>query len=864
MSRIEKLKQVVHLAVAMTLAGCACGTGQLALKTGQAPGVPILTGLKPSFGPLPEGVTASYPSFEGDAFSAVLTVRPQESLLPETALQEIVPVLRALGFTRSLEELGSPDEPLRIPSPDLAGLAKEVCGEASLQDPTSRETCDAMRDGVASERADEVIRNAYGIGFAELKADFETPVLQYPFRQLAGGVPIEGAGFIASRQEGKSLSTVHGALFNRYVVMNRLDRYTEEEIVSAGLRALGKRLGNEPLPAGSKPQLVAVPYGSGRLDGEEVPALRYAWRILLADPGEGRSWMAWIDAETGALLDLAPQFDGASVSTRGERWRRDPGLPTESRTFEVNPATGGKLTLRLDGAFQQVDRRGDGFFSIVDEVAVSGSSFDVSPINNEAAAICKIGGNPAFRQVHAYSHLYSFRKMVVDAGIFPSFPVKPVRIWVDHPNPEGMAFYDYPAAGDENSVLRFPEGSGFGSGCPSSLNQRLNGVHDATTLAHEMSHLSVKRLQERRPSNWCASAGCQLPNTRGRLLFHDFADALAAAYTSTNCFSGWTDKNWGGVNKTRYCTGATSETWGMPRLADVTKDRFPEHRNPATPTKEQPYADGQIAAAAIWRVRQGLRSKEGSTGTILLWERLHDALWNYSSFMSPTCTSACDRDIYRYLQNLETRMVDEWVASALLHTVNKVMIGWAEAGIFLVPLACLDGSSSTKVLSACPLGEGGGDAVIQVLDRDPADDLVIDSVTHPEWDYLERVGLPPRFRVWTGPRFRFNAAGKAFVGSTFPCHSRLQVEAASDAGFTSNLWKSRVTTIPTVPGCYAELDLPVAAWNSLRGAGGEARIYYRVRTWDASNSNERISTSPGAGAFNVPAPFFIVNDSGTP
>jgi hypothetical protein len=29
-------------------------------------------------------------------------------------------------------------------------------------------------------------------------------------------------------------------------------------------------------------------------------------------------------------------------------------------------------------------------------------------------------------------------------------------------------------------------------------------------------------------------------------------------------------------------------------------------------------------------------------------------------------------------------------------------------------------------------------------------------------------------------------------------------------------------------------------------------------------NNERISTSPGAGAFNVPPPFVVVNDSGTP
>ena len=250
--------------------------------------------------------------------------------------------------------------------------------------------------------------------------------------------------------------------------------------------------------------------------------------------------------------------------------------------------------------------------------------------------------------------------------------------------------------------------------------------------------------------------------------------------------------------------------------------------------------------------------------------RLNRALWNFG-FLQGTCKNNCDRDIYRYLQDLEARMVDEWATAAAspatgAHTVNKVLGGWAKAGIFLVPFKCLDGDSRSQDPRSCPSGEGGGDAVIDVEDRDPDDDLNVDGVIHPEVDYLERGGPPPFFRVWTGPRFRFSRSGAASTTGSFPCHARLKVEVASDDKFTVNRWESgEISAFPAGgPGCYAEVDLPATAWAKLRGASGTAKVYYRARTWSASGGDERISTSPGAGTYSVPPPYAVVNDAGRP
>jgi hypothetical protein len=839
-------------------------------------------------GPTPEGVTISRSGFEGGAFSAVLAVRAQDGE-PGTAqvLEEIAPTLRALGFQRDLLDLAGPDEPLRLEPPDLKSLAAEVCREAALQEGrSSREVCAALRgDGLPSQTADQAIRYAYGLGFADWKADLQRLSFQYHFSQVVEGVPIEGAGVSAFRRQGESVSLVHGSLFDRFTVVNRASAKPQDVVPGIALTLLTRQLGVRQVPVPiRKPELVLIPDGTVRTAAvETVPALRYAWRVLLGLPDRPESWMVWIDAEKGKLLRVAAQWKDAT-EVEGVRWRRDPGLCktgspscTELVKFEVNDPHGDKLVLQLNGVFDQIEN-GNGPDL---EVQLSKGGFNQSPVNNHTTALCAAQGNSAFRQVNAYSHLYSLWKIVGSAGIVPTFPEKALRVVVDDEDPGDQngsaAYYDSdPKKPDASSSLWLADGHGFReAACPGLVGSRLNGAQDVTVMAHETSHLFVQRLQERRPAKWCGCSKCKtcpMPDTLGHNILHDFADSFAFSYASTDCFAGWTAKNLGGVDASLHCQGTTSEAGGFPRRAEVSMDRFPEHRG----INRGEYANGQIAAAGLWEVRKGLRSKALVAGTEEYWVRLLRSLWGFG-FLNNTCSfedvypgttrpryNSCDRDVFLYLQDLERRMVGEWVASGG-QTVSKVLSGWAKAGLYLIPFHCLDGNLATTDPDACPSDpklETAPDAVIEIDDQDTGDDLVVDGVAHPEVDYLRADG-PPRFQVWTGPHYRFAGDGTAVLVGPPPCGDHYEVELAADAGFNTVVWTSGSIPVAGAQACSGEVILSASDWKNVQDQLVEPKVYYRVKTWDVLG-RERISTSPGAGAFQISPPFAVITATGTP
>lgn len=55
-----------------------------------------------------------------------------------------------------------------------------------------------------------------------------------------------------------------------------------------------------------------------------------------------------------------------------------------------------------------------------------------------------------------------------------------------------------------------------------------------------------------------------------------------------------------------------------------------------------------------------------------------------------------------------------------------------------------------------------------------------------------------------------------------------------------------------------------AEWDALKGTTGDVKIYYRARTRNSADMNEKISTSPANGLFTVPPSYIIANDAGTP
>jgi hypothetical protein len=263
--------------------------------------------------------------------------------------------------------------------------------------------------------------------------------------------------------------------------------------------------------------------------------------------------------------------------------------------------------------------------------------------------------------------------------------------------------------------------------------------------------------------------------------------------------------------------------------------------------------------------------------------RINRALYNYG-FLSNTCVGTCDRDIYRYAQDMLRQMAQQWATAGQpggppgfahngAHTTNKLLSGWARVGVFLIPPSCIDGDAATGDPTFCPAaggGEMGGDAIVDVFDNDAGDDNTIDQIVHPEFDYAQRGDAPPTFRVWTGPRYRFNASG---VASSFspsaatpsPCHTQYQVELSGTPAFASVVGSGWQTVSATAqPQCYGTWTPSAADWTALGGASGDVKVYYRVRTRDAGGMNEKVSTQPGSGSYTVPPAYVVVNNAGQP
>jgi len=854
------------------------------------PPIPENVRLKPNPQSLPSGAQALFPGFDGDAFFVSLP-KPKEAgaLSWRQVFDEVVtPTLRAVGFERSLNEI-------LVPNGNGVNLPRAKL-DTSLTNPTllefSRQDIDRIRR-LKPAQIDTLVQMGEGMTFRQYKADIERLEIQYPFRQIVKDVPIEHTMVVASRWEGETITSITGRVFNQYVVTNQV-KLTSRDAAQRVLEALRKVKGitdvtKEPP---QRVELLLLPYGAA----QNMTALRYSYRMpVQAQAGNMKGiWYTWLDAENGQILELQPLVD--ATSARGRTFRRAPDLlpATNLIPFEVDPAVGGQYTLQLSGVMNRVDFQGDGFnandVSIPDTPPSSSTFADfdqaTNGINDAVNAVCNndaggtLGADETFQQVDFFAVIHNQYRQALNAGIYTPFPTS---AW--NPIVEDASFCNANSAMDYGACPGY-----FDPGCPDGIvgpftTAGLNTAHDHTVVAHEVAHNITNRQYEDRPIDWCVGptlepgtpvAPCPVPT--GDNLFHDYADAWADAFENINCTSGWFSKNVGAINGSLNCIGNTDEGGGLPRLHQVTVpfnpatpgDHFPEHRSLATGG----YADGQISAAALWQVRAGMRSKCRPSGTPQYLVRFMRALRTTGWFS--TTPSGNDKGIYRALVDLEVKMLNQWYTAGTAggppafahngpHTSSKVTSGFAKAGVFLIPSQCIDSDATTSDPIRCPSGELGADAVVDINDNDPADDPVVDGVTHPEVDYLEQTGSSPTFHVWTGPRYKFSGTSATFPNPS-PCNSQFQVEVANNDAFTLNVVTSGFITVDTdpttpAPECYGTWTPTAAQWSTLNTG---SRIYYRVRTQNTVGGDERVSTQPGQGLYSVPPPYAIINATGTP
>ncbi len=591
-----------------------------------------------------------------------------------------------------------------------------------------------------------------------------------------------------------------------------------------------------------------------------------------------------MDAQTGDLLKLDPLFDGI-VGGSAEVYNRDPGVGTVvvsgAATFgmRVNSSVSGQYTLQLSGVMNRVRYQGDPSSPL--NVGISDSSggssatfanFNQSPLNDETQALCASGTNKAYEQIDFYASILRYYDSALSLGVFTPFPASP---WT--PVVEQVGYCN------ANSGMVYGACDGyFNAACPNQSGTFMNFAHDNTVVAHELAHSLTQRFAQARPSDWCCpgmACGCAIPV--GFSHFHDLADFWADHFESTNCTAGWVAKNLGGVNNSLNCNPGHTEGGGLPRRHVVTvpfnpaapEDHFPEHRFGGNTCD---YCDMQIGAAALWQVRTGMRSKCRPSGIPQFGVRYARAVKNagFLGALPPTT----DTGSYRTLYDFEWQMVNEWATSGTPggppafahngpHTTNKVTAGFARAGLFLLPASCLGGPGALDPL-LCPSGVDGADAVVDIADNFSGNDVTVNGVLVPVFDFLKAGGPAPTVHVWTGSRFTLDpVTGAARLDNPSPCNSKFQVDVANDASFPggSTIVSPFITvdTDPTTPGspeCYGSWTLSAGDWATLQAGG--SRIYYRARTRNAADANERLSTTPGNGMWTVPPPYAVITADG--
>ena len=253
-------------------------------------------------------------------------------------------------------------------------------------------------------------------------------------------------------------------------------------------------------------------------------------------------------------------------------------------------------------------------------------------------------------------------------------------------------------------------------------------------------------------------------------------------------------KNLGGTNHSRYCSPQNeavgtpphhSEAGQLPRRlwvktpfdASNPGDDFPKKQ--VAPPMELEYSHGQVAGAALWHVRLGMRSKCRPSGLPQFAVRWRRALGLTGISVHPRRV-----DAERLRAALGPGQGDGAPVGELgapggpkafahngAHTTSKVTAGLARAGIFLIPPQCLDGNPMT-LDPACPSGEGGADAVIDIDDNETGDDLTVHGVVHPEHDFLRLGGPAPKFLVRRGRDTAICRAGQGRRSATRGSASR--------------------------------------------------------------------------------------------
>jgi hypothetical protein len=572
---------------------------------------------------LPRGTTGRLPSFDGEPFRLRFPVDAVQRGDTARVRERVEVILRALRWTHDAGELRL----VRVT--EGGGVDRGRAQEEAAQ--AERETLDrlARRHGAVSDATHAAVREDTESLLGQAAAREQV----YVFAQLLDGVPFEATGLRAVWREGAGLTAVGGNVYGHVRLANRrvLDAARAQAAAQGHVRRYTSISDRRP----AEPELVILPYAD---------AFRYTWRLMV-EATEG-PYRAWVDAESGEVLQLQPDF---FPQAQGRVFDPDPNTGNRVLGFSIDGPTGGNWRLRQTGVLTVNNNGADGQCTGALTLADDGSgsaTFDVAPINglvvtrtNQANYNCR------FQDVNVYSWVWDMIATYQGLGS-QSFPA--ITATVNHNDPCGFGINNACASGSNTLVFGIGQAT---VGTSTACSDLFNSAIDATVIGHELGHL-LNRVQ------FTASGGTLTGHVNEGL-----ADYWADNYFRTDTFGAW----WGG-----NCANDSQDAW-LPRRAEAS-DFFPTQVLGAA----FPHGRGQVIAWGMWSSRTGV-------------DRLHAWGPPVLNIHLIAALATAGVGVQDGTQNLRVHdsFLDVFEAVATRYDGSryghKVLSGFARAGLFLSP-----------------------------------------------------------------------------------------------------------------------------------------------------------------------------------
>jgi len=467
---------------------------------------------------------------------------------------------------------------------------------------------------------------------SEVKKQSAVAVNIYRCDQYLDEVLIDNTAINITNRNENNVVSLHGKFYNLVNPTNK-QTLSQKDAISKAIAQVKKENKVDMVRGSEKAVIVLLPYGEG---------FKYAWKSVITADGP---YSVWIDAETGRVLQLLPDFFYAD-NAKGLVFNPNPNSGTREMTFEVDAASDGRYTLRRTGVLTLVNNGVDGTTGVL-TVADDGSgtaNFNVAPNNGTVVErTSQTGYNGLFQQVNAFAHIFNQRRIYMFLGseVFPALTVT-----VNDNNPCGFGI------NNACSSMAFGIG-GATTGSSTGCGQLFNSAIDATVIAHEFGH-NLNGLQY-------GVGGGMITGS----INEGLSDFWACTNFNTDTFGGWWAHN---------CSTPVQSGF-VPRRSEPT-DIFPD-RNSAGGSN-QIHSAGQIIVWALWRARHGMHD-DMDFGTLSITMKTIQAMQTAGIGVLNDGSSKSIRDSDK---DLLKQLAPLYNQSRLIH---KLLAGFARAGIFLSP-----------------------------------------------------------------------------------------------------------------------------------------------------------------------------------